>query len=89
VASAGVLLNPEGISSSSSNPGSSISAGSAGSTAAAQQGSDQQQRIRLFIGVFTGFNGPAAANGTKYNYALRRQALRETWFPGGRQHLDW
>jgi hypothetical protein len=65
-------------------PGGGSSAG-----AGAQRQQRQRQRIRAFVGVFTGFNGAAAANGTKYNYALRRQALRETWFPGSRQQLDW
>ena len=37
------------------------------------------RRLRAVIGVQTGFNGPEAQ--PQYNYQLRREQLRRTWFP--------
>lgn len=46
---------------------------------------DRRNRVRAVIGVQTGFNSPDAE--PRYNYALRRVKLRETWFPGDSTEL--
>lgn len=51
-----------------------------------------RKKINTFIGVFTGFTDPGRIENPeeaqKYDYALRRKALRETWFPSNRKELD-
>lgn len=49
-------------------------------------GGQQLPRITAFIGVQTGFNAKDAE--IKYNYELRRQQLRKTWFPQSRSMLQ-
>ncbi|KAK9803488.1 hypothetical protein WJX73_007726 [Symbiochloris irregularis] len=45
-----------------------------------------RQQVAAVVGVQTGFSRPDAT--TQYNYDLRRQALRSTWFPASQQALD-
>ncbi len=39
--------------------------------------------LRAVVGVQTGFNGPDAL--PQYNYQLRREQLRKTWFPNAKE----
>lgn len=41
--------------------------------------SDSRKRVRAVVGVQTGFNAPHPE--PRYDYALRRAKLRESWFP--------
>ncbi|GMH38226.1 hypothetical protein BSKO_06110 [Bryopsis sp. KO-2023] len=49
-------------------------------------------KIKVFVGVFTGFNDPGrqakTSDADKYDYKKRRKALRETWFPGTKEERD-
>lgn len=59
-------------------------AGAAGDAA----GDRPRPRATVMIGVQTGYSAGAAWTGPKYNYVLRRQALRTTWFPPSQAALD-
>lgn len=48
-------------------------------------GSDNKKRVRAVIGVQTGFNSPHPE--PRYDYALRRVKLRESWFPSDAAQL--
>ena len=41
--------------------------------------------LRAVVGVQTGFNGPDAL--PQYNYQLRREQLRRTWFPNATERI--
>ena len=43
------------------------------------------RRLRAVVGVQTGFNGPDAQ--PQYNYQLRREQLRRTWFPNATERI--
>eukprot|EP00210_Caulerpa_lentillifera_P004025 g3840.t1 len=55
---------------------------------------NNRQKIRLFVGVFTGINDSGrkdAKNGdenARYDYRRRRMAVRETWFPNSREERE-
>eukprot|EP01026_Neomeris_dumetosa_P069082 TRINITY_DN680_c5_g1_i1.p1 TRINITY_DN680_c5_g1~~TRINITY_DN680_c5_g1_i1.p1 ORF type:complete len:331 (-),score=45.76 TRINITY_DN680_c5_g1_i1:561-1553(-) len=45
------------------------------------------KKIRVFIGVFTGFN-VKESDDSRYDYVKRRTAMRETWFPESQDIID-
>lgn len=51
-------------------------------------GDHPRPRATVMIGVQTGYSAGAAWTGPKYDYVLRRQALRSTWFPPSQAALD-
>ena len=46
-----------------------------------REGKSDRKRVRAVVGVQTGFNAPHPES--RYDYALRRAKLRESWFPSG------
>lgn len=59
-------------------------------------GLGERPKVKVFVGVFTGFNDPgrqaSKSDPDKYDYMKRRQVLRQTWFPGTMKEkvrLEW
>eukprot|EP00873_Tetraselmis_striata_P008348 jgi/Tetstr1/428612/TSEL_018601.t1 len=77
-ASAGALEDVRGVAAAAvARAGRDASASPANGAPA-----DGRQRVKAFIGVQTGFQGRVTPDTPdKYNYELRRQLLRQTWFP--------
>ena len=67
-------------------PSSPHLAGFAGQNSAVGAGR-RRRRLRAVVGVQTGFNAPDAL--PRYNYQLRREQLRRTWFPDATERKRW
>lgn len=51
------------------------------------EGDTSKKSVAIVVGVQTGFTSPGT-HMLKYDYRLRRKALRETWFPSNQEKLD-